>query len=192
MTTEDTVRKILAAAGEQRQPSPVPVGELIRAGRRARRKRRSELLTGMAAAAVLIILLGGVALKSGIGHWAQPAGQPADHGSLSDHEFAVAVDIARQQADKTAISITSATATVGIGTVAESNTGHPCTSGTLLHIKLIGEFNIQHGGSPDDSGHYDPVSAVLITADPDSGDACLITVQTGDVAPDPGATILFT
>ena len=118
-------------------------------------------------------------------------------------------------------SLTSATATVGPGTVTDANDGPPCTSGTLLHIKLIGTFNISVGGAPTDSapsasvasdsapsasaasdsaplgglptdgGSYS-VTAVLITADPASGKACLLGVQIAPATPDPGATLLFT
>jgi hypothetical protein len=121
---------------------------------------------------------------------------PTGHGSLTDHEFAVAVDIARREADRTARSITSATATVGQGTVTDSNTGHKCASGTVLHIKLIGEFNVGIAGAVLPGNTAAPqditVHAMLITADPESGEECLISVQVGNVTPDPGATVLFT
>jgi hypothetical protein len=115
------------------------------------------------------------------------------HGSLTDSEFNVAVAVARAEADKDATAITGATATIGEGTVTDPNDGPPCTSGTLLHIKLIGTFNIVttgYGGQPTPSS--EPVSAVLITADPESGKACDLSVQTGPTTPDPGATLLFT
>ena len=115
------------------------------------------------------------------------------HGSLTDHEFDVAVAIARAEVAKAAATITSATATVGAGTDMDPNAGPPCTSGTLLHIKLIGTFNIVHGvngGQPTPVS--EPVSGVLITADPESGKACDLSVQTGPTTPDPGATLLFT
>jgi hypothetical protein len=98
---------------------------------------------------------------------------------------------------KDAATITSATATIGAGTETETNVGPPCTSGTLLHIKLIGTFpTISVGlgptaGAPGASNDYS-VSAVLITADPESGKACLLGVQTGPTTPDPGAALLFT
>jgi hypothetical protein len=77
------------------------------------------------------------------------------------------------------------------GTVPDSNTGHPCTSETLLHIKLIGDFHtIAHGGSPGQP--YKSTSAVLITADPESEQACLIGVSTGEQAPETGSVVLFT
>lgn len=113
-----------------------------------------------------------------------------DHGALTDRDFTVAYDIARAEADKAAKSITSATATVGSGVETENNFGPPCMSGTLLHIKLIGAWNIVHGGLP--GRPYEPVSTVLITADPESGKPCHLSVQTGQQEPDPGATVLFT
>jgi hypothetical protein len=113
-----------------------------------------------------------------------------DHGTLSDREFAVAYDLARAEVDKAAKSITSATATVGPGIETENNVGPPCTSGTLLHIKLIGAWNIVHGGLA--GRPYEPVSTVLVTADPESGKPCLLSVQTGQQEPDRGATVLFT
>lgn len=139
------------------------------------------------------------------------------HGSLTDREFNVAVAVAHTEVAKdNTISLTSATATVGPGTVTDANDGPPCTSGTLLHIKLIGSFNIAVGGAPTDmaqsaSGASDSapsdsaalgglptdggsytVTAVLITADPASGKACSLSVQIAPATPDPGATLLFT
>jgi hypothetical protein len=118
------------------------------------------------------------------------------HGSLTDHEFNVAVAIARAETEKYAATVTSATATVGAGTVTDPNAGPACTSGTLLHIKLLGTFpTISIGltptaGAPSASNDYS-VSAVLITADPESGKACDISVRIGANTPDPGATLLF-
>lgn len=119
------------------------------------------------------------------------------HGQLTDEQFRIASKVAREQGERSARSISGATATVGTGVVTDSNTGHPCTSGTLLHIKVIGEFNITHGGLGGTPGRAsqspidDAVHAVLITADGNSGEVCLISVQTGDVQPDPGAVLLF-
>ena len=86
--------------------------------------------------------------------------------------------------------LTSATVSIGEGTEALANAGPPCTSGKLLHIKLIGRFpRIVHGGVTGEP--YEPVSAVLITADPVSGKPCLIGVNTGTQRPEPGAVLLF-
>jgi len=119
-----------------------------------------------------------------------------DHGSLTDREFNVAVAVARAETQKYEATVTSATATVGVGTVTDPNAGPACTSGTLLHIKLIGTFpTIVVGGSPTGAPGVNndyTVTAVLITADPESGKPCDISVQTGSTSPDPGATVLFT
>lgn len=123
----------------------------------------------------------------------RPISRPG-HGSLTDHEFNVAVTVARAEAEKEAAVLTGATATIGGGTVMDSNVGSLCTSGKLLHIKLIGTFpRIVHGGlgGQPTPPPYEPVSAVLITADPDSGKACLISVQVGPQTPEPGAALLF-
>ena len=120
----------------------------------------------------------------------------ADLGSLSPQDYETARNIALHEAEKSARSVTSATATRTAGSVTQSNTGHACTSGSVLHIKLIGEFNIVVSGYPIHQGatatpDFTP-HAVVITADPATGEPCLISVQTGTVAPDPGAAVLFT
>ncbi|MGH8891079.1 MAG: hypothetical protein ACRDV3_15125 [Acidothermaceae bacterium] len=153
--------------------------------------------TASRAAAVLLaaIAIGGCA--SGTNHALDDpstASSTPAHGSLTDHEFNAAVAVARAEAAKYSAAITSATATIGEGTDTDPNAGPPCTSGTLLHIKLIGTFpTISIAGSAaQPTPSYEPVSAVLITADPQSGKACSLSVQTGPTTPDVGATTLFT
>src|SRR5665213_3676603 len=46
-------------------------------------------------------------------------------GSLTDHEFNVALAVAHAEAAKEAATITSATATIGAGTVTDANDGPP-------------------------------------------------------------------
>jgi hypothetical protein len=129
------------------------------------------------------------------------------HGSLTGAQFNVAVAVARAEIEKYAATVTSATATVGEGTVTDPNAGPACTSGTLLHIKLIGTFPTigvgplptagapssiaPSGGVPTDGSGLS-VMAVLVTADPLSGKACDLSVRLDQLAPDPGATLLFT
>jgi hypothetical protein len=96
------------------------------------------------------------------------SGSTPAHGSLTDAQFNVAIAVARAETDP--------------------NAGPPCTSGTLLHIKLIGTFPTKVA----DLAGGEPISAELITADPKSGKTCLISVQTGATTPDAGATLLFT
>jgi hypothetical protein len=135
------------------------------------------------------------------------SGSTPGHGSLTDREFSVAVAVARAEIEKYAATVTSATATVGEGTVTDPNAGPACTSGTLLHIKLIGTFptigigllptagapssSAPSGGVPTDGSDLSAM-AVLVTADPASGKACDLSVRLDQLAPDPGATLLFT
>lgn len=123
-----------------------------------------------------------------------PEASPATARSARDVE--TAKNIALREAERSARSVTSATATRSAGTVINSDTGHKCTSGSILHIKLIGTFNIATGGHAVPRGSANPddseVHGVLITADPDTAQTCLIGVRTGNPEPDPGATVLFT
>jgi hypothetical protein len=117
-----------------------------------------------------------------------PSVSSLTHGSLTDREYNVAVAVAEAEAAKAgATADTSATATVGAGTETDPNAGPACTSGTLLHIKLIGSFNAVTTDLTDA-----PITTMLITADPASGKPCLIGVRVDQTSPDPGAAVLFT
>jgi hypothetical protein len=117
---------------------------------------------------------------------------------LTTREVALATRIARREADKkTTRSIISATVTRTAGAVVDDNAGHPCKFRSVLNIKLIGTFNLVHGtphlpGGSSASPANDDVHAVLISVDASSGAPCLTGVVTGDVTPDPQATVLFT
>lgn len=108
-----------------------------------------------------------------------------EHGSLTDHEFAVAFDIARTKADDEDASVRIAFARASDGTRRQSNTGSYCSSGRLLRIKLVGEFPriVTTGplGAPQDADST--VHAVVLTADAETEQVCLIGVQVGEVAP---------
>ncbi|MDQ1680289.1 MAG: hypothetical protein QOI42_1148 [Frankiaceae bacterium] len=109
----------------------------------------------------------------------------------------MAVAVARAEADKESAALTSATATIGDGTVTDTNAGPPCTSGKLLHIKLIGTFPrlVDRSLGDQPTPRVMKVSAVQITADPVSGKPCMIGVEAneaGTSTPDPGAVLLFT
>jgi hypothetical protein len=136
-----------------------------------------------------------VIVLSGCAGSAAPSGSAestsGNHGELTDQEYASAVDLARQEVREDDASISSATVTVGRGTVTDSNLGYSCESGRLLHVKLIGAFShIATPGHPQDpestaAPEDFTVHAVLLTADAESGRACLKGVQTGAVAPQP-------
>lgn len=128
-----------------------------------------------------------LALLAACGSATHSSGATARYGSLSAHEFAVATRVARLEADREARTITSATATATPGTLRASNTGHPCTSGRLLQIKLLGTFRTAVLPPP---GRNDTVTEMDLTADPVSGEACLISVRTDAIMPDADATVL--
>ena len=104
--------------------------------------------------------------------------------SLSQDEIAKAEAVARQAIADQGASVSSATVIERPGKVNDSNTGHPCTSGRELQIQLIGRFpHTLTPGRPVPPGSPTPdftVRGMIITADAESGLACLISVQTGE------------
>ena len=153
-------------------------------GKKLARQRQIALLT----AAIAVIAILAWAVLSGRGSTTQH-----NHSPLTDHEYSVALDLARQEIGRDDATVTSATVTVGHGTVLDSNIGYACTSGRLLHILLIGDFpHIVTTGNPMMAGSTEDftVHAVVLTADAESGRACLSGVRTGAVAPEPGAISL--
>ena len=102
--------------------------------------------------------------------------------SLSPAEVAKAEAVARQVIADQRASGSSASVIARPGPVKDSNTGHPCTSGRELQIKLIGKFpHTVTTGHPVLPGNPAPdftVRAMTIIADAESGRACLIGVQT--------------
>jgi len=127
-----------------------------------------------------------------------PHATPESTGiSLSQDEVAKAEAVARQVIADQGASVSNASVMARQGKVKDSNTGHPCTSGRELQIKLIGEFphtvTTGHAVPPGSSAPDFTVRAVIITADAESGRACLIGVQTaenGEIQPLPGGTTL--
>jgi hypothetical protein len=107
-----------------------------------------------------------------------------DGGSLSQDEIAKAEAVARRVIADHGASVSNATAIERPGEVKDSNTGHACTSGRELQIKLIGKFPIivttGHRVPPGGPASDFTVRAVIIAADAESGLACLIGVQTGE------------
>lgn len=157
--------------------SPLP-------GKRLARQHRTAFLAITATVAFVAIVLC-IAFAATIQH---------RKGVLTDKEYAFARELVKSEIRQENAVLTSATVTVGNGTVFDSNVGYPCTSGRLLHIKLIGEFpHIATGGLAVQPGTQPPdltVRAVNLTADAKTGRPCLIGVQTGKVAPAPNAVSL--
>jgi len=153
--------------------------------------RQMSVMRPLAAVALLPLLAACSAAES-------PHATPESAtSSLSQDEIAKAEAVARKVIADQGASVTNASVIAQRGRVTDSNTGHPCTSGRKLQIKLIGDFphNVTTG-HPVKPGSPLPdftVRAMLITADAESGRACLIGVQTaenGEPKPLPGSTIL--
>lgn len=167
-----------AMPDQARLVSPPPPGKNLP------RQRRIAFLTIAASVAVVAIVFC-IAFAA-----------PTQHrkSALTDKEYAFARELVRSEIRQEGAVLTSATVTVGYGTVFDSNIGYPCTSGRLLHIKLIGEFpHITTGGLAVQPGTPLPdmtVRAVNLTTDAKTGRPCLIGVQTGKVVPAPNAVSL--
>lgn len=154
--------------------------------------RRMPVRRPLAAVALLSLLTACSAAPD------RPNATPDNAGSsLSKDEVAKAEAVAREVIADQGASVTDASVIARPGTVKDSNTGHPCTSGRELQIKLIGDFpHAVTTGHPVKPGSPSPdftVPAMMITADAESGRACLIGVQTaenGEPGPLPGSTIL--
>jgi hypothetical protein len=113
---------------------------------------------------------------------------------LTRPEIRKADAAARRELASEPATVQSASATASRGVLLQSNTGTPCRSGWLLHVKLIGRFpHIVTTGLPSNGGQANRstvVHAVLLTADAATGRTCLLSVETGAVRPSPGATVL--
>ena len=173
-TDDDTLRTM---TDEVRLMSPPP-------GKRLARQLRTAFLAIAASVAVVAIVCC-IAFAASTQH---------HKSALTDKEYAFARQLVRSEVRQEGAVLTSATVIVGYGKVFDSNVGYPCTSGRLLHIKLIGEFpHITTGGIAVQPGTALPdmtVRAVNLTADAKTGRPCLIGVQTGKVAPAPNAVSL--
>ncbi|MHB0928543.1 MAG: hypothetical protein ACYC3W_06435 [Candidatus Nanopelagicales bacterium] len=113
---------------------------------------------------------------------------------MTAQELQWARALAQQEVVKAGANVVNVTVTAVAGTVMESNLGYACTSGHVLHIRLIGTFPhiVTTGPGPwaDPAGDYQ-VRAIDITADARSGRACQLGVRTGKVAPEIGGVRLF-
>lgn len=125
-----------------------------------------------------------------------PAGSKSN---LTARELTYARAIARYWASKSGGRLTSATVTASAGKEFEHNVGDVCASGRLLHIRLIGSFNLGHsskavfqdGGTSGSTTVDDgPVTYVQITADGKTGRACLVGVGTRPIEPAPKSIAL--
>lgn len=153
--------------------------------------------TGVTLRSVALAVVAAAAL-SACDHKATSRDPGSAVGTITDRERTLAERIVRQELDEERLKdaiIESASVTVSEGTVAQPNTGHVCDSGRLLRIRLIGDFpHIATSGpvslDATTAEQDTTVGAVILTADHQTGQVCLVGVRTGDVAPAPGATFL--
>ena len=101
--------------------------------------------------------------------------ESAPTSSVSPDDIAKAETLVRDVIADQDARVTSASVIARSGRVLGGNTGHPCTSGRELEIKLIGDFpHISTTGHPVKPGSAPPdftVEAMVIIADADSGRA---------------------
>lgn len=119
---------------------------------------------------------------------------PKSDGVLTAQEYNFARQIVRSEIGREGAILTSATVTLIDATTIDSSIGYRCPSGLLLQIKLIGDFpHTLTTGHPVFSGDPTPdftIHAVNLTVGANTGQVCLMGVQTGKVAPEPGAVSL--
>ncbi len=144
---------------------------------------------------ILYLIVVVLSLRSESRQISGPMNQIQDvKSALTDHEYALARNLVKKEILREDAVLTSATAIAIYGEVTDSNVGYACTSGRLLYIKLIGDFpHITTTGlavKPGDPSTDLTVHAIVITADGETGRACQIGVQTGNVLPDKGAVSL--
>lgn len=133
----------------------------------------------------------GLVLLLGVGAWAARA----HHGSPeppSDPDAALAWDAAHREQQKITGTFLVATYRPDAGTIAASNTGHRCTRGHTLMVRLLwkDDASFTHGGDP--GGPPDgPHQALLLTVNVPSGDICLVGASYAHDDPQPGEIYLY-
>lgn len=170
------------------------------AGQRRRATRR--LAPALAAAAVAVVAAGSVLVARSGRH-----DTPPSTDGLSAHDRTFALAAAHREADRVATkgnetdqsgwptNIDTVTAVVHDGTVNDPNTGHPCSSGQIIAVTLIGAFAIPVSGPAVPAGSSDmpdrTVHGVDLLVDEQTGDTCLLSVRTGAVEPRTDSTVLY-
>jgi hypothetical protein len=153
---------------------------------------------GVKLRSLALAVLAAAAMSGCGGSPASSSPESAESGSLTDRELGLAESIVRQELSEERLkdaTIESASVTVSEGTVAQSNAGHACDSGKVLRIRLIGDFphiaiSVPASLDATTAAQDTTVSGVLLTADHQTGQVCLVGVQTGELEPAQGATIL--
>ena len=136
------------------------------------------------AACVLAVLavVAGVSGRSAFGH----------HGSTSDPERAAALTAAHQVQQGVHGTFLVATYRPDAGQQGQSNTGHDCTSGRTVLVRLVwkADANFVHGGA-DGAPPDGPRKALIVTADATTGTPCLVGASYADDDPRPGELYLY-
>jgi hypothetical protein len=149
--------------------------------------------------AVLALVAAVTVLSVAAAGWLTWGRTPADtstptHPGLSDQEYAAALKAAHQVQATVTGTFVSATAWAGNGRVRDSNTGHTCTSGRVVHVRLIwmAGASFTHGGTAGEGPSPDgPRQALIVTADAATGQPCLIGASYSHVQPGPDETFLY-
>lgn len=130
----------------------------------------------------------------------EPQGLSTDHRALAmtaAHHEANQIAVGRndQRVAGWPSGISAVTASVGLGTVTDSNTGNTCESGNIISVQLIGDFDtvvsgptptVGTPGSPDTT-----VREVDLSVDATTGLTCLVSVRIETVPSSPGAETLY-
>jgi hypothetical protein len=130
----------------------------------------------------------GSALLAGCGQ----ADGHASAGSSSDPQRAVALAAAHREQKTVTGTFLVATYRPDAGYIAQTNTGHRCTRGHTLEVRLLwkDDASFTHGGvvgAPPDGPH----KALLLTVNVPSGDICVVGASYADDDPRPGEIYLY-
>lgn len=124
---------------------------------------------------------------------------PRQASSLTDREISVAEGLVAAELQKAGdgTELRDAVATLSTERVTQPNTANSCDSDRLILVQMRGTFPniVTSGGPPAPAGETPAnavVSALLLTADSESGLVCLFAVETGSVEPLRGAVDLRT
>jgi hypothetical protein len=160
-------------------------GRTIRATMATMVRRPTEERRALASLAILLLLAACSSAPA-----AKVAPKPSG-ATLSRNQISKAEAIVRHAIASPEALVLSATVIERSGPVGNSSTGNPCSSGGRLRIKLIGDFpRVLFSELPGTPGPREDFTALVITADAESGQPCRLKALTGVQKPQPGGTPL--
>ena len=130
----------------------------------------------------------------------------AGEKGMSSYERAAALAAAHQEANEIAVGrdsnpasdwpsgISAVLAAVAPGTVADSNTGHTCESGTLISVRLLGAFDTVTTGratGTDTSRSDTTIREIDLSVDGRTGLTCLLSVRIEPLAQSGAELMLY-